>query len=159
MGKKLTEGPGKLPAWVRNELEGRSESSSVVIFSGTRHGADTKLLGEVTRLLLDLNPRIAVVGDARGVDAQIETILNSLRVDYVKSFADWDAFGKMAGVVRNMTMLDLAQKVRREGEKVILIALPCKHSKGTRSMIRAAGQRGIQVREFPSNICDKDSQC
>jgi hypothetical protein len=53
--------------------------------------------------------------------------------------ADWEAFGSMAGPMRNKAMLD-------EGKPDLVIAFP--GGAGTRNMIRQARKAGVEVIEI-----------
>lgn len=77
-----------------------------------------------------------ICGKARGVDTMGEqwAIANGIPVEYFP--ADWERYGKKAGMLRNQEMANEAQA---------LIALWDFRSPGTRNMIYLANIQGLSV--------------
>lgn len=102
----------------------------------------------VERHLERLDPDIAflILGDARGVDtvawrwAEKKGYVSRDLVE--RYFADWDLYGKKAGVIRNGMMVD-------DGKPDLVIAFPHRRSIGTWHAIRYAADRGINVEIYP----------
>lgn len=80
-----------------------------------------------------------ISGGARGVDsAAIDwAVVNWCPFKEYK--ADWQQYGKAAGVIRNRQMLD-------EGKPDLVVAFP--GGKGTAHMVSIAKERGIPVKEI-----------
>jgi hypothetical protein len=106
-----------------------------VIIAGTRHRIDPK---EVAKAIKDSGFDISEVieGAAKGVDLIARYWAHRNSIPVRRFPAKWDRYGKAAGVIRNQEMADWADA---------LIALPCKHSKGTYDMIRRARDEGLQM--------------
>jgi hypothetical protein len=77
-----------------------------------------------------------VSGTARGVDRMGEDIAKRMRVPIHRYPANWTAYGKAAGHIRNAVMADNAEA---------LVAVWDGDSDGTRGMINAAKKRGLKV--------------
>lgn len=70
-----------------------------------------------------------ISGGARGVDQEAERVADKLDLPITVIKADWDAYGKAAGMIRNRTIVEAAHKV---------IAFWDGRSKGTRNVIGVA---------------------
>lgn len=77
-----------------------------------------------------------VSGTARGADTYGEEWAGVWGVNIVRFPADWDKFGRAAGMIRNGEMAEFADA---------LIAVWDGNSPGTRNMIANAKQRGLIV--------------
>jgi hypothetical protein len=117
-----------------------SAVSSYVVCGSREWPADN--LWFVTQKIIELVPRGSwvITGGARGVDAYAAT--ESMRLGYSAKVirADWDQYGKRAGFVRNLQMLDEAPAA--------VLAFHWGNSKGTAHTIREAYKRGIVVHRF-----------
>ena len=97
----------------------------------------------IRNIVGDLPPNSTVIaGGARGADRiaveSVEERCQALSdIDWVEIKADWDKYGKRAGYLRNIEMLEL--------EPDIVYAFPIGESRGTRHTIREAEKRGIKV--------------
>lgn len=80
---------------------------------------------------------IIVQGGAKGADALAVQWARESGVPSAEVLADWEAFGKSAGAIRNSWML------RLKPDKVI--AFP--GGKGTANMIKLAKEAGVEVIE------------
>jgi hypothetical protein len=79
-------------------------------------------------------------GDARGADRWAAEVARQLGCR-VRAFpADWDRFGKRAGILRNLQMLDQ--------EPVLVLAFQFNGSRGTQHTISEARRRGIPVEVY-----------
>jgi len=107
------------------------------IIAGSRHIEDASV---VEQAILESGFRITCVisGAAKGVDelGQAWAEKNNILIELYPAL--WDKFGKSAGSKRNEVMA-------YSGEA--LIALPCKHSKGTKDMLERARNRGLLIFE------------
>jgi hypothetical protein len=82
---------------------------------------------------------VIVHGAARGVDTVASFWAPPLRVE--RHPADWERYGKQAGVIRNMGMVDLGADV--------CLAFPRLGSRGTWHCVRYAADHDIPVRIYP----------
>ena len=95
---------------------------------------------------LRLNCEVIIVeGGAKGADALAVRYAKEENYSYVEFKADWETWGKRAGMMRNAEMLTYTIKYC---EKCGLIAFPSKDSIGTRGMIAMAKKENIQTRVF-----------
>lgn len=84
--------------------------------------------------------RLAIIhGGARGADALADRWAVSNWVTSVAVEANWSAFGKAAGPIRNQSMIDSYMPD-------LVLAFP--GGRGTADMIRRAKEAGIEVREI-----------
>ena len=83
---------------------------------------------------------IIIHGGARGADSLAGKLATSLKMKVIKFQADWDKYGKAAGVLRNQQMLD-------EGypDLVVYFHKDIENSKGTRDMLKRATDSGIRT--------------
>ncbi len=114
---------------------------SVYLVCGSRDWPQDKLWF-VTAKMIELIPQDATVltGGARGVDhhAHFEAVRLRRQTQVIK--ADWDAYGKRAGYLRNIAMLDIGPAA--------VLAFHWGRSKGTAHTIREAYKRSIPVHRF-----------
>jgi hypothetical protein len=97
---------------------------------------------QVELIILRLNPSHVACGDAGGTDRAVVTVLprtNCTRLTVYK--ADWDAFGKGAGFIRNWFMLTNFQPDE-------VVAFWDGRSSGTRHMMNLAFEVGLPVTWF-----------
>jgi len=83
---------------------------------------------------------IIIHGGARGADSLAGNLATSLKMKVIKFPANWDKYGKAAGVLRNQQMLD-------EGypDLVVYFHKDIENSKGTRDMLKRATDSGIRT--------------
>ena len=83
---------------------------------------------------------IIIHGGARGADSLAGNLATSLKMKVIKFPADWDKYGKAAGVLRNQQMLD-------EGypDLVVYFHKDIENSKGTRDMLKRTTDSGIRI--------------
>jgi hypothetical protein len=117
-----------------------ADQSSVVV-CGSRDWPEDKLWF-VTAAMIEHFPHGALVitGGARGVDAWAYREAVRLKWPTKVIPADWDRYGKRAGFLRNIAMLD-------EGPEKVL-AFHVGNSKGTAHTIREAHRRGIPFKRY-----------
>jgi hypothetical protein len=119
------------------------EESFKVIIAGGRDFSDYQLLVEKCDKYLANKTNIEIVsGTAKGADSLGERYAKE-RGYSVKTFpADWAAFGKRAGYLRNEQMANYANA---------LIAFWDGESRGTKHMIDIATEKGLLVKVVPYN--------
>ena len=115
-----------------------------IIVAGGRDFTDYALLSETLDVILErytLREVQIVSGCCRGADALGERYAREHGIPVVRFPADWQAYGKAAGPIRNRKMAEYAS----EGEG-ILVAFWDGKSRGTASIIRLAEKYGLQIK-------------
>lgn len=118
-----------------------------VIIAGGRDFNDYKTLkmianGIISSLSSDDIEVEIVSGCARGADRLGEKFAEEFGYPVAKFPADWDTYGKQAGIKRNRQM---AKYATEEGHHGMLIAFWDGESRGTENMIRTAGKFNMKV--------------
>lgn len=116
-----------------------------VIIAGSRDFDDYDLLKEkcIEILRPHMSNAITIIsGTANGADKLGEQFAREYRLHCVKMPADWDRYGKKAGFIRNLEMVDYANQ---DGSIAILIAFWDGKSEGTKHMIDVARERKMPV--------------
>lgn len=113
-----------------------------VLVCGDRNWTDKQLIiSQLTRLNEVQGIDVVIEGEARGADSLGRDVaLEILNVPVKRYPAQWDKYGKAAGMIRNQQMLT-------EGKPDWVIAFhdDIEHSKGTGDMIKRAKRAGIPV--------------
>lgn len=109
--------------------------SGTIIVTGSRDWTDYEVLG---RALAAHEPDLIVEGGARGADMVARLWAHENDVKWHTVAADWKAYGKAAGSMRNIKMLE-------EFPEALVIAFPLPQSRGTYHCIREAVKRGHKV--------------
>ena len=106
-----------------------------VIVAGSRTINDT---AEVAKAIEGSNIKITEIisGNARGVDTLAENYASMKHIPFTVFPADWDKYGKPAGVIRNEQMAKHADA---------LIAIWDGQSSGTKDMIKKMNKLGKPV--------------
>lgn len=84
-------------------------------------------------------PNVVLIhGGAKGADLLVDQwgVTNWLKIEEYK--ADWNTYGKSAGMIRNRQMLE-------EGKPDLVVAFPTKKSVGTWGMVKIAREAGVEV--------------
>lgn len=125
-----------------------------LIIAGSRNFNNYEYLKEKVDSIIDnLDEPIEIVsGHCVGADMLGEKYASENRIPFKTFPADWDKFGKRAGLVRNTKMADYACS---DGCKGMLIAFPFGQSRGTHHMISVAGAYKFKYYVFEY---DKDSK-
>lgn len=113
-----------------------------VVVCGSRNVTSLLVRGQIYDRL-KLLPRGSCVmhGDARGVDRMAGELADVLDFFVEAYAADWEQYGKRAGIVRNLEMLGQNPE--------LVIAYWDGESRGTGHMIAAAREREIPVEIHP----------
>jgi hypothetical protein len=100
---------------------------------GSRNFTDYKRL---SRIVDKVKGQITLIvsGGARGADTLGERYAKERAIPYLIFPANWDKYGKKAGVLRNQDIVDNAD---------VMIAFLVPESKGTRDSIKKARVKGI----------------
>lgn len=111
-----------------------------VLVCGARDFLDERRIrSELDALKVTRGPfSVLIHGRARGVDtwAAEWALDNGINLEGYK--ADWDAYGKSAGPIRNSLML-------KEGKPDLVVAFPSDRSIGTWDMVRKARKAGVET--------------
>ena len=83
---------------------------------------------------------IIIHGGARGADSLAGNLATSLKMKVIKFPANWDKYGKAAGVLRNQQMLDEGHP-----DLVVYFHKDIENSKGTKDMLKRATDSGIRT--------------
>ena len=83
---------------------------------------------------------IIIHGAARGADKLTGEIADTLGLEVESYPANWNKFGKAAGVIRNKQMLDEGKP-----DMVVYFHRNLKESKGTRNMVQQSVEAGLPV--------------
>lgn len=88
---------------------------------------------------------IVIEGAATGADSIAGGWAETWAAEHVSMPAKWEEHGKAAGPIRNGEML--AELMRRSAQhyRVGVLAFPLGESRGTRHMMRIAGEAGVRV--------------
>jgi len=106
------------------------------IITGSR---DWTNVSTILSAIKDANPDKLVHGAARGADTIADTIARDLHIRIIDTYpAQWNKYGKAAGMIRNRFMLDV-------NPDATVLAFPLPQSIGTLGMIREATTRGHHV--------------
>lgn len=109
----------------------------LVLVTGSRDWTDAEA---VRRELCRLPPgSIILHGNARGADQLAGQVAADLGFDVRPRPAEWERYGKAAGIIRNREML-------AEGPDVVIAFHPdLKKARGTKHMVRIARKAGVPV--------------
>lgn len=94
------------------------------------------LFNTLTDLLIKHPDMVVIQGEARGVDRMAKNWADFMSVPVVSFPADWDKYGKLAGPIRNLQMI-------QEGKPDLVVAF--RGGAGTKNMIKQAMQYDIKV--------------
>ena len=114
-----------------------------VLVCGDRNWNDSKM---ISKALLSLPGHVTIIeGGARGADRMAATIARQTnRMEVEEYLANWDRYGKVAGVIRNLEML-----IKGKPDMVIAFHTNLALSKGTAHMISIASRSGIPIKIYP----------
>lgn len=110
-----------------------------ILVCGGRDWYDMKLIRE--HLSKYEKPITVIHGAARGADSLAGYVATALGFDVMVFPADWDEYGKAAGMIRNKQMLSAAPDL------VLAFHDDIEHSKGTKNMVALA-----QASNVPTEI-------
>lgn len=128
-----------------DELFGEKKMETRIIVAGSRGYNDYKQLESVLQKFINENPNrrfVIISGTANGADKLGERFGTEHGIEVRRFPAEWNKYGKRAGYLRNLQMLEYAMKA--DGEAVLMAFWDGK-SKGTKHMITSAKKAGITV--------------
>lgn len=93
-----------------------------------------------------INPELIEIisGGAKGADTLAIKFAKEYNLNYKVMNADWNKYGKRAGIIRNAEMLTYA--ISNPNDIAILISFWNGTSKGTKHMIDISNDKGIIVK-------------
>jgi len=94
----------------------------------------------IKKVLSQYGPDTVIIqGEARGADITAKRVAEELKMTVIGFPAEWDKFGRRAGIIRNIQMLDT------NPDLVIAFHNFLPNSKGTKHTVTEAINRGIKV--------------
>jgi len=111
-----------------------------ILISGDRNWADKEL---IFCTLLDYVDDVSVVieGGARGADTLGRLVAEDLSISVIHCPANWNSYGKRAGIMRNIQMLE-----EHKPDLILAFHDDIEISKGTKHMIETAKAAFVEVR-------------
>ena len=114
----------------------RTQIEMKILVCGSRVWSNIEVIENTLRAYS--SDSIVVHGGARGADQIVDAIAKSLGMKTIVYPADWNRYGKSAGMIRNREML--------EAEKPdLVLAFWDGESKGTKNMIDVATKAKVSV--------------
>lgn len=123
----------------------------ILVITGTREplsfAEQSTIWGAVGRTVAGYRTWQVFVGDCpTGVDAWVFDALRRTKSTKTRVFyADWRAYPKAAGPIRNRAMVDAAVDKARDDAVVKVLAFPKGKSSGTRNCIGLARKAGLNI--------------
>lgn len=115
-----------------------------ILVCGDRNWTDKKKikdeLVEVWKGLVNSTDIVVIHGGARGADTLAGEVAKELGFRVKVFLADWEKFGKAAGPIRNIEMLN------EKPDLVLAFHCDLSKSKGTAHAVKTANKRGMQVK-------------
>lgn len=100
-----------------------------------------------------LQPELVIEGEARGADLIGKSEATRLKIPVLSFPAEWDKYGRAAGVIRNTQML-------KKGGPDFVVAFHdgIEHSKGTANMVEQAAKSNIPYIIVQSDMNDPEAE-
>ena len=123
------------------------EPTYKVIICGDRNWYDSELEMAMEQLLVQMPRNVLIIhGACKGVDMTADKIARKLGFNVLPMPANWKAYGKAAGPIRNKEMLDVAVNGMNVVNAVYAFHKDIENSKGTKDMTNQAMKRGVPVK-------------
>lgn len=97
--------------------------------------------GTILAVILHERPDVVIEGEAPGADTISRVVAESLGIPVRKFPADWDRYGKAAGMIRNQQQIDEGRP-----DKGVAFHTDIENSRGTRDMVERLARAGIPYR-------------
>jgi hypothetical protein len=107
-----------------------------VLICGDRHWTNVERIRQVVK---DLAPKLIIEGGAKGADRIAQQVGKELGIKVKEVNANWAAYGRAAGPIRNKKMLKL------KPDLVIAFHNDIEKSKGTKNMLAQATAANIET--------------
>lgn len=144
----ITFDDGSTEQYFRRKSQVIKMDETRIIIAGSRSFHDYDYLAKsvneilkIENLTLQDNIRI-ISGTANGADHLGEMFAIRNRIKLIRFPANWDEYGKAAGVIRNRQMAEFASE---DSIKGILIVFWDGESKGSKNMIDEAKKRNLKI--------------
>ena len=145
-----------------SKISYESPTKMVIVVTGSRYGFESKQVIDELKFIVDHigkhNIDEIVVGDAIGVDAYARAFARMNEIPLRVFEAEWNFYGKNAGMVRNRRMFYHALI---SYDNVFVLAFQANTSKGTQNMIDMArgytGDVNVNCNVYTPKIDDKVS--
>ena len=108
-----------------------------LLVCGDRNWAD---LAMIQQRVAELYPQVVIHGCARGADSLAGLAARNLRIPVVEFPAQWQTYGRAAGMIRNQQML-----IEGKPDYVLAFHDRLETSRGTADMVQRARAKGIPV--------------
>lgn len=119
-----------------------------ILVTGSRGWCDHTTINNVLSNY-DTETTLLIVGDAAGADTIALDYWKSLNGQYIQFKPDWKKYGKKAGPLRNIDMINYALSDKVVSVTVLAFNLG---TPGTRHTIQEAKSRGLTVVEYTKMI-------
>lgn len=116
----------------------------IYLVSGSREFADLELVKSTLGKMITHEDSL-VHGGARGVDRTCANVAAGVNAAVVEVPAEWDHYGKQAGIVRNLEMITHVNTRMKEGEKAQVLIFWDGQSRGTKHFIEAVKKTKLPV--------------
>ena len=119
-----------------------------VIIAGSRDFNNYEYLRDKVDEYLKSNPSNTleiISGTARGADTLGSIYAEEHNIHLTEMPAQWEMYGRSAGIIRNNEMINYASASREKG---VLIAFWDGKSRGTEHTIREARKQGLEVKVY-----------
>ncbi len=107
---------------------------------GDRNWTDYLAIYEELKTYKSIGYDTIIEGEARGADSIARQVAQFLDMKVLKFPANWNKYGRSAGMIRNQQMLD-----EGDPDSVVAFHQDIKNSKGTAHMMRIAKAIGLPV--------------
>lgn len=116
---------------------------TVVLVTG---GRDYSAAGPLREFLdrLDPQPSLLIEGGARGADTLARLWAESKGIQVATMKANWGAYKRAAGFIRNAAMVRMAKGLADAGWDVVVVAFP--GGAGTKNCIEQSSKAGLRMR-------------
>ena len=119
-----------------------------LLVCGDRNWEDKSMIMVCVLDLLTSGKKIDVIieGEARGADSLARDVAKELGIPIEAHPAQWAKYGKQAGILRNIKMLEVGLP-----DLVMAFHDNIEESKGTKHMMTIAKKAGVKVNHFHHN--------
>lgn len=122
-------------------LKNKIKEAKKILICGDRNWNNSDTIRKFMRYIN--SESIIIYGGCRGVDQMARTIVSKeFSIEVQVFLAEWERFGRVAGILRNIRML------KQEPDLVVGFHNDIKSSKGTKDMLNRAVKAGIQTMLF-----------
>lgn len=115
-----------------------------IIVCGSRDFSDEKLIRKVIHNLWYSEEFEMIHGDADGADRIAKQICIENGIPQTPYPAEWEKYGRKAGVIRNSQMVN-------ENPKLVVVFFSGKRTRGTQDTINKANRKGITALVYGLN--------